>query len=159
MISIVPSRSSSATLPPRRSARGFSIDPTPSIRCWQERWEHGATILRPQLQLLRSDLPRSTTKRAKRSQRRLETSSSGLSATRKKPPLGPISDGSYTQTTPEGHADSAPEWLITGYSGDGSEPNRPNRRSRPREPVSPPGKPQNIGWPKRNHFHGSAKTS
>ena len=158
MISIVPSRSSSATLPPRRSARGVSIDPMPRIRSWQERWERGATISRSQLQLLRSDLPRSTTKRAKRSQRRLELVHRGHPPCEKAAADAP-SDGSYTQTTPEGHADRAPEWLIPGYSGDGSEPNRPNRRSRPREPVSPPGKPQNIGWPKRNHFHGSAKTS
>ena len=44
MISIAPSGCLTATLPPKRSARGFSIDPTPSIRSWQERWQRGATM-------------------------------------------------------------------------------------------------------------------
>src|SRR3982074_3092482 len=97
MISIVPSRSSSATLPPKRSARGFSIDPTPRIRSWEEPWQRGATISRSQLQLLRSDLQRSTTKRAKRSQRRLELVHRGPPPC-EKAAADALSDGSYTHT-------------------------------------------------------------
>jgi hypothetical protein len=58
MISIALCRWSSAILPPKRSGRGFSIEPTPGIRSWQGRSQCGATILRSQLPLLRSDLPR-----------------------------------------------------------------------------------------------------